>query len=68
METKNKKLLMLIEQHRHDASLRVDPLGMQLNGVVDPAVSGGIANYKVRFLFFAITCGMLLLIHMDVSY
>ncbi|BFY99041.1 hypothetical protein BsWGS_02080 [Bradybaena similaris] len=50
METKNKKLLMLIEQHRHDASLRVDPLGMQLNGVVDPAVSGGIANYKEFYI------------------
>jgi len=33
-------------QHRADASLKVDPLGMVLNGVVDAAVSGGIANYK----------------------
>ncbi|XP_059148668.1 dedicator of cytokinesis protein 1-like isoform X3 [Physella acuta] len=46
MEEKNKKLTELIEQHKNDSSLRVDTLGMQLNGVVDPAVSGGIANYK----------------------
>ncbi|XP_012940011.1 dedicator of cytokinesis protein 1 isoform X2 [Aplysia californica] len=46
MEEKNKKLVTTIEQHRQDARLRVDLLGMQLNGVVDPAVSGGIANYK----------------------
>lgn len=28
---------------------QVDPLGMVLNGVVDAAVNGGIANYKVFF-------------------
>ncbi|CAL1526733.1 unnamed protein product [Lymnaea stagnalis] len=50
MEEKNKKLITLIEQHRIDSSLRVDPLGMQLNGVVDPAVSGGIANYKEFYI------------------
>ncbi|KAH9503217.1 Dedicator of cytokinesis protein 1 [Bulinus truncatus] len=50
MEEKNKKLIMLIEQHRMDSTLRVDPLGMQLNGVVDPAVSGGIANYKEFYI------------------
>ena len=43
----NQKIMSLIQQHRADASLKVDPLGMVLNGVVDAAVSGGIANYKV---------------------
>ena len=51
MEEKNKNLVSLIEQHRQDWNLRSDTLGMQLNGVVDPAVSGGIANYKVVFFY-----------------
>ncbi|GFR93576.1 dedicator of cytokinesis protein 5 [Elysia marginata] len=50
MEEKNKNLLSLIEQHRLDWNLRSDTLGMQLNGVVDPAVSGGIANYKEFYI------------------
>jgi len=44
----NQKIKSLIEQHLADPSLKVDPLGMVLNGVVDAAVSGGIANYKAR--------------------
>jgi len=44
----NQKIKSLIEQHLSDPSLKVDPLGMVLNGVVDAAVSGGIANYKVH--------------------
>ena len=47
MESTNQKLKVLIEQHKADPNLRVDPVGMVLNGVVDAAVSGGIANYKV---------------------
>lgn len=47
MDDKNKKMATVIDQHRHDPALRVDPLGMLLNGVVDPAVQGGIAMYKV---------------------
>ncbi|GFO14587.1 dedicator of cytokinesis protein, partial [Plakobranchus ocellatus] len=50
MEEKNKNLKSLIDQHRQDSSLRSDPLGMQLNGIVDPAVSGGIANYKEFYI------------------
>jgi len=46
----NQKIRSLIEQHLADASLKVDPLGMVLNGVVDAAVSGGIANYKASRL------------------
>ena len=47
LETVNQKLKSLIDQHRAEANLRVDPLGMVLNGVVDAAVNGGIANYRV---------------------
>ncbi|KAL8560337.1 hypothetical protein ACOMHN_006068 [Nucella lapillus] len=46
MEDKNKKIAMEIEQYRHNPQLRIDPLSMSLNGVVDPAVQGGIAMYK----------------------
>ena len=47
LEMVNQKLKSLIDQHRLDPGLRVDPLGMVLNGVVDAAVNGGIANYRV---------------------
>ena len=53
LESVNQKLKSLIDQHRAEANLRVDPLGMVLNGVVDAAVNGGIANYRVNFLFHA---------------
>lgn len=51
MEQTNTKLRSLIDQHKVDPALRVDPLGMVLNGVVDAAVNGGIAKYKVSVLF-----------------
>ena len=47
MDDKNKRIAMQIEQYRHNQQLRIDPLSMSLNGVVDPAVQGGIAMYKV---------------------
>ena len=47
-EATNMKIKALIDQHRNDPALRVDPLGMLLNGVVDAAVNGGINNYQVR--------------------
>ena len=47
MMEKNKKMETTIDQHRQDASLNVNDLSMQLNGVVNAAVMGGIANYKV---------------------
>ena len=50
LDTTNQHLKSLIEQHRADSNLRVDPLGMVLNGVVDAAVNGGIANYKVSWV------------------
>jgi len=45
----NEKIRSLIDQHFADPTLRVDPLGMVLHGVVDAAVNGGIANYKIFY-------------------
>ncbi|XP_076471351.1 dedicator of cytokinesis protein 1-like isoform X3 [Babylonia areolata] len=50
MEDKNKRIAMEIEQYRHNQQLRIDPLSMSLNGVVDPAVQGGIAMYKEFYI------------------
>jgi len=58
----NQKIMSLIQQHRADASLKVDPLGMVLNGVVDAAVSGGIANYKVIETAVAVAVVIILVI------
>ena len=57
LEGTNQKIKSLIDQHRLDAGLRVDPLGMVLNGVVDAAVNGGISNYKVRLGGGGVTAG-----------
>ena len=46
MEATNHKIKGLIDAHQLDPTLRVDPLGMVLNGVVDAAVNGGIMLYK----------------------
>ena len=59
LETVNQKLKSLIDQHRAEANLRVDPLGMVLNGVVDAAVNGGIANYRVSDLVRARNGGLI---------
>lgn len=48
----NDKIRSLIDQHLADPNLRADPLGMVLHGVVDAAVNGGIANYKVCSFYF----------------
>jgi len=47
LDETNQKIKSQIDQHMADPTLKVDPLGMILNGVVDAAVNGGIANYKV---------------------
>ena len=47
MIDKNERLLLVINQHIADPELRVDELERMLGGVVDAAVNGGIANYKV---------------------
>lgn len=49
MEMANERLGNLVQQQACDRSLPVHPLSMMLNGIVDPAVMGGFANYeKVR--------------------
>ena len=48
MSTTNDKIQNLIDQFEKDSGVRVDQLSMVLNGVVDAAVNGGIANYKVK--------------------
>ena len=48
LDEANQKIKSQIDQHLADPSLKVDPLGMMLSGVVDAAVNGGINNYKVR--------------------
>lgn len=46
MEKANEKLSNLVQQQAYDRSLSVNPLSMMLNGIVDPAVMGGFANYE----------------------
>ncbi|XP_063050218.1 dedicator of cytokinesis protein 5, partial [Engraulis encrasicolus] len=49
MELANEKLSNLVQQQAVDQSQPVHPLSMMLNGIVDPAVQGGFANYKKAF-------------------
>ncbi|XP_013378716.1 LOW QUALITY PROTEIN: dedicator of cytokinesis protein 1-like [Lingula anatina] len=51
VETANAKIEDLTEQHMssNDPKLRIDPLSMVINGVVDPAVNGGITRYKIFY-------------------
>ncbi|KAL6458640.1 hypothetical protein MHYP_G00321120 [Metynnis hypsauchen] len=49
MELANEKLSNLVQHHACDRSLPVHPLSMMLNGIVDPAVMGGFANYEKAF-------------------
>lgn len=48
LETTNKRINSLIEQHITDDHMSTNNLGMLLNGVVDASVNGGISNYKVH--------------------
>ena len=47
IEETNTKLKSLVDQQLSDPTSRIDQLSMVINGVVDAAVNGGIANYKV---------------------
>ncbi|KAI4876095.1 hypothetical protein NFI96_024678, partial [Prochilodus magdalenae] len=49
MELANEKLSNLVQHQACDRSLPVHPLSMMLNGIVDPAVMGGFANYEKAF-------------------
>ena len=48
MQTKNSQLKRLISQYADNTAPTgsINPLTMSLNGVVDPAVMGGIAKYQ----------------------
>lgn len=50
MEATNTMLRDLIVAHKADHSLPLNPLSMKLNGILDPAVMGGIDNYEKGFL------------------
>ena len=46
MEDVNRKLKALIIQHEEDQTLPLNPLSLQLNGVIDSAVMGGPVMYE----------------------
>ncbi|XP_022091656.1 dedicator of cytokinesis protein 1-like isoform X3 [Acanthaster planci] len=49
MEDANSKLKQMIGQYQADSSLPINPLSLQLNGVIDSAVMGGPAKYEQAF-------------------
>lgn len=52
MQLTNEKINNMVQRHLNDPNLPINPLSMLLNGIVDPAVMGGFANYeKVRTTF-----------------
>lgn len=46
MHLTNEKISNMVQKHLNDPNLPINPLSMLLNGVVDPAVMGGLANYE----------------------
>ncbi len=46
MEDVNRKLKQMILRHQEDPNLPINPLSLQLNGVIDSAVMGGPAMYE----------------------
>lgn len=50
MELTNKAIRDLVIAHKNDETLPVNPLGMKINGIVDPAVMGGFYKYEEAFL------------------
>lgn len=60
MQLANEKISSMVQKHLNDPNLPINPLSMLLNGIVDPAVMGGFANYeKVINKFFIIICTVL---------
>ncbi|MBN3290076.1 DOCK1 protein, partial [Polypterus senegalus] len=49
MQLTNDKINTMVQQHLNDPNLPINPLSMLLNGIVDPAVMGGFANYEKAF-------------------
>lgn len=49
MQLTNENINNIVQQHMNDPNLPINPMSLLLNGIVDPAVMGGFANYeKVR--------------------
>ena len=46
MEDVNSKMKQMIGQYQADSSLPINPLSLQLNGVIDSAVMGGPPKYE----------------------
>lgn len=46
MQLTNEKISNMVQRHLNDPNLPINPLSMLLNGIVDPAVMGGFANYE----------------------
>ena len=49
VESKNREIHTLNGRYNADKALNINPLSMLLNGVIDAAVMGGIANYDKIF-------------------
>ncbi|XP_023686613.1 dedicator of cytokinesis protein 1 isoform X1 [Paramormyrops kingsleyae] len=49
MQLTNEKINNMVQRHLNDPNLPINPLSMLLNGVVDPAVMGGLTNYEKAF-------------------
>uniref|UniRef100_A0A7N6FJM6 Dedicator of cytokinesis 1 n=1 Tax=Anabas testudineus TaxID=64144 RepID=A0A7N6FJM6_ANATE len=49
MQLTNEKLSSMVQRHVADPNLPINPLSMLVNGIVDPAVMGGFANYEKAF-------------------
>ncbi|NWV76757.1 DOCK1 protein, partial [Dasyornis broadbenti] len=49
MQLTNDRINNMVQQHLSDPNLPINPLSMLLNGIVDPAVMGGFANYEKAF-------------------
>lgn len=59
MQLTNEKINNMVQRHLSDPNLPINPLSMLLNGIVDPAVMGGFANYeKVRTTLSQIICSL----------
>ncbi|XP_056384853.1 dedicator of cytokinesis protein 1 [Hyla sarda] len=49
MQLTNENINNMVQQHMNDPNLPINPLSLTLNGIVDPAVMGGFANYEKAF-------------------
>ncbi len=49
VSSKNTEIQGMVDQYKVNAGLNINPLSMQLNGVIDAAVMGGVANYEKIF-------------------